>query len=159
MEDIADTEDKHSKNKHNKYIDFYKYLKNASNKDNEYWGIGIENESYLMFEKLQEVDKKFLLSNHMRERYSVDYWINYKKNELDKTLELLPEKINLPIYINGYLFQKTDLFGEPTKQYTKLSEPNPNFSGKTIDEHLKEKSNIITNKEFSYFTVIKYIPI
>ena len=38
----------------------------------------------------------------------------------------------------SYLFQKTDFFGEPTKRYTKLAEPNPKFCGMTIDEYLKE---------------------
>jgi len=142
MTDIFDNQYKYSQEKHNKYIDFYDELKNINQQDTEYWGIGIENESYLMFEKLYEVDKKFLLSNHKRERYSVNYWENYKKEELIATLELLPEKIYLPIYINGYLFQKTDLFGEPIKKYTKLAESNPKFCGKTIDDYLKESSHI-----------------
>lgn len=130
---------KFSQEKHNKYIDFYNY----NQVDVEYWGIGIENESYLMFENLYEVDKKFLLNNHKRERYSVNYWENYDIDKLNKTLDLLPEKLHLPIYLNGYLFQKTDYYGEPTNRYTKLAEPNPKFLGKTIDAFLKEKSFII----------------
>ena len=35
-------------NKHQKYIDFYDNLKKT---DTEYWGIGIENESYIMFKE------------------------------------------------------------------------------------------------------------
>jgi len=147
MTDISENHYKYSQEKHNKYIDFYSDLINSKQKDKEYWGIGIENESYLMFEKLQEVEKKFLLSNHKRERYSVNYWENYKNEEMMAALNLLPEKIYVPTYINSYLFQKTDLLGEPIRKYTKLAEPNPKFNGKTIDDYLKENSNVF-NKLF-----------
>jgi len=135
---------KMAQEKHYKYVDFYE---KKDNKDKEYWGIGIENESYLMFDKFIEVDKKFMLKKHKRERYSVDYWINYKEDILANTLQKLPDKIKLPIYINGYLFQKTDFYGESTRKYTKLAEPNPNFSGKTIEQYLIETS-IVYNKLF-----------
>ena len=147
MADVSENQYKYSQEKHNKYLDFYSDLINSKQQDEEYWGIGIENESYLMFEKLQEVNKNFLLSNHKRERYSVNYWENYKNEEIMTTLNLLPDYIYLPIYINGYLFQKTDFFGEPTKRYTKLAEPNPKFCGTTIDDYLKDKSYIF-NKLF-----------
>jgi len=130
---------KTSQEKHSKYVNFYD---TQNLRDKEYWGIGIENESYLMFEKLQEVDKLFMIKNHKRERYSVDYWVNYKPDILENTLQKLPEKVKLPIYINGYLFQKTDYYGEPTRKYTKLAEPNPKFSGKTIEEYLIDTSSL-----------------
>ena len=37
-----------------------------------------------MFEHLIKVDKNFILNNQKRERYSVDYWVNFKKEELKK---------------------------------------------------------------------------
>jgi len=135
---------KFSQDKHLKYYDFFS---NLQSKDKEYWGIGIENESYLMFDKLYEVDKNFLINNQKRERYSVDYWVNFKKDKLLEALNKLPEKIYLPTYLNSYLFQKNDIFGEPTKKYTKLGESNPNFSGETIDEYLKNNSTLF-NKLF-----------
>ena len=140
MADISENQYKYSQEKHNKYIEFYDNLIGTNSLDKEYWGIGIENESYLMFENLHEIDKNFLLKNHKRERYSVNYWENYNIEKLNKTLELLPDKVYLPIYLNGYLFQRTDYYGEPIKKYTKLAEPNPKFSGKTIDDYLKDKS-------------------
>jgi len=141
---------KYSQDKHLKYYDFYYDLKNKEtnkNKETEYWGLGIENESYLMFENFVKEELSFLLNNQKRERYSVNYWVNFKKNELTNALKKLPNKINLPIYLNGYLFQKTDIFGEHTKKYTKLGELNPKFSGETIEEYLK-KNSIIYNKLF-----------
>ena len=57
---MSDLSYKFSQDKHLKYYDFYK---NSNLKDNEYWGLGIENESYLMFENLVKVDKNFILNN------------------------------------------------------------------------------------------------
>ena len=130
--------------KHLKYYDFYK---NNKTNDSEYWGLGIENESYLMFDKLVSEEKNFIIKNRKKERYSVDYWLNFKNNRLEETLKKLPNRINLPIYLNGYLFQRTDLYGEPTKKYTKISEPNQYFNGQTIDEYLRNTSDIY-NKLF-----------
>lgn len=141
---MSDLSYKFSQDKHLKYYDFYK---NSNLKDKEYWGLGIENESYLMFEHLIKVDKNFILNNQKRERYSVDYWVNFKKEELKNTLEKLPDSINVPIYLNGYLFQKTDLQGEPITRYTKLREANPKFNGETIEEYLKNNSSVY-NKLF-----------
>ena len=138
-----------SQEKHLKYNQFYENNKTI---DKEYWGIGIENESYMMFDKLVPVSKEFIIKNHKRERYSVNYWDNFKQDIFNKALEKLPDTIDLPLYINGYLFQKTDLYGEPTRRYTKLAEPNPKFSGTTIDQYLKNKSPIF-NKLFDGDTI------
>ena len=132
---------------HDKHLKYYDFYENNKTNDLEYWGLGIENESYLMFEKLIYENKDFLIKNRKKERYSVDYWLNFKSELLEKTLKRLPDQISLPIYLNSYLFQKTDLYGEPTRKYTKLAEPNPQFNGQTIDEYLKETS-IIYNKLF-----------
>ena len=147
---ISESIYKFSQDKHNKYVEFYNTL---NKKDTEYWGIGLENESYLMFENLYEVNKNFLINNHKRERYSVNYWENYNIEKLNKTLELLPDKVYLPIYLNGYLFQKTDYYGEPMTRYTKLAEPNPKFIGKTINDILKDKSytyNLLFDKNMIF---------
>ena len=41
--------------KHAKYVDFYKKIK----PEKEYWGLGIENECYLMFDGLDSVTPDF----------------------------------------------------------------------------------------------------
>ena len=132
---------------HDKHLKYYDFYKNNKTNDSEYWGLGIENESYLMFEKLVSEKKQFFINNRKKERYSVDYWLNFRTDKLDETLKKLPNTIELPIYLNGYLFQKTDLYGEPIRKYTKLCEPNQLFNGQTIDEYLKETSTIY-NKLF-----------
>jgi hypothetical protein len=130
-----------SSDKHNKYLDFFT---NNKKKDTEYWGIGIENESYLMLEKLITVDKNFLIKNK-RERYSVDYFKNYKMDEFYKTINKL-DKIMIPVYINGYLFQNMDVNGEHKTTYTKNPKINPKFNGTTIDDYIKQNNTI--NKLF-----------
>ena len=79
---MGDTSDKSLQDKHLKYYDFYENFNNT--KDKEYWGIGIENESYLMFQDLITVKKEFIQNNHKRERYSVNYWTNFKEDILKK---------------------------------------------------------------------------
>jgi len=132
---------------HDKHLKYYKFYEESKLNDSEYWGIGIENESYLMFETLISEKRQFFINNRKKERYSVDYWTNFKIKKLENTLKKLPDQVKIPIYLNGYLFQNTDLFGEPRRRYTKLAEPNPNFNGQSIDEYLKKNSNIY-NKLF-----------
>lgn len=132
-----------SHDKHNKYLDFYNKYKKY---DDEYWGIGIENESYLMLNKLVCEGKDFFLKHHNRERYSINYYENYNMNLFKKTLENI-NSIDLPIYINAYMFQNVDLNGEHKTTYTKNPQLNKKFLGITIDEYMKKNSNII-NKLF-----------
>ena len=129
--------------KHAKYDDFYKGLASAQVKDDEYWGIGIENETYLMSTTFIEVNKKFMLEKHGRERYSVNYWENFKPEPLKAALQKLPPKNLLPQYVNAYMFQKVDLSGQHATLYTKVGGPNPKFGGTTIDAYLRAKSPII----------------
>jgi hypothetical protein len=136
--------------KHQKYVDFYD---NIDIPDKEYWGIGIENESYIMLKSPVKVSKEFVIKNHRRERYSVDYWVNYKDDPLRLTLERVPSHILIPQYINGYQFQKTDISGEHITLYTKEVTPNPKFNGKTINKLLIETSpvfNTLFDKNMIY---------
>lgn len=138
--------------KHKKYFDFYENY-NSKYDDNkyEYWGLGIENESYLMFNKYDNLDKNFLINNQNRERYSVDYYKNYKKDKLCETLDKL-NNVDMPSYINSYLFQNNDIYGEPINKYTKKPTLNTKFSGKTIDTYIKENNNTIRNLFKKYVT-------
>lgn len=144
--------------KYIKYEDQYK-------KNDVYWGIGIENEVYLEFSKKNSVSKSFFVNNHKKERYSLDYYLNYKKEFQIKPFEtyfdtVIQSKINnmeiinkiksqdgleeltieVPILFNAHSFEKTDIYNQPKTVYSKDCEPNPNFSGKTFIEILKENS-------------------
>lgn len=141
MSDIE--ENKKNITKHNKYLDFYQKYKS---KDTEFWGLGIENETYLMFENKIKVTKDFIQNNHKKERYSVNYFASYKNNHLKQTLATIPEEkeIEVPIYLNAYLFQNTDINGEHKTNYTKKNDDNPKFSGQSIDD-LLQKNKVIKN--------------
>ena len=118
---------KNSSDKHTKYKDSY-------GKNELYWGIGLENELYLEFEKNIYVDKKKFLNNHKRERYSVDYYKNYVEEHLNCGFlyKSFKESIELPVLMNSHSLTKTDQFNQPKTLYTKLCEPNPKFSGETL---------------------------
>lgn len=74
--------------KHYKYKDNYK-------PSTLYWGIGIENEIYLEFKNKIEIKKK-IFNNHQKERYSINYYENYKseylKSAFDYLKQYIPEK-------------------------------------------------------------------
>ena len=138
--------------KHSKYVEFYKCKKIVSQSsvpDKEYWGLGIENESYLMFENLEPVKSEFIQTKQQPERYSVNYWKNYEPTVLEKTLKKLnkSESTAVPTYVNSYLFRKADLLGEHQTLYTKKVTENPRFSGETIDQYLRRLSPL-TNELF-----------
>lgn len=128
---------KEDQEKHNKYNEFYN---NINNKDTVYWGLGIENESYLMFKKLLSTTKNLMVKNHKPERYSVNYYRNYNHDILYRTLLNLPDIMQLPIYINGYLFQNADINGEHKTIYSKDKYINEKFNGTTIHEYMLNKS-------------------
>ena len=126
---------KNNSHKHTKY--------KASYGTNElYWGIGIENELYLEFEKKSPVDKKKFLNNHKRERYSVDYYKNYVEEHVDCGFlyQSFSHSGELPILMNSHSMTKTDQYNNSKTLYTKLCEPNQNFDGETLwDVSLKNE--------------------
>ncbi len=151
--------------KHKKYEAQYK-LDDES--QNIFWGLGIENEVYLEFDKKVVTSRTFFISNHKRERYSIDYYSNYKKEYQDIPFEiyfdnLINEKnanmeviklcendeytINLPLFLNSHSFEKTDIYNQPKTLYTKDCEPNPNFSGKTLMDVLRENNPYFEERE------------
>ena len=124
--------------KHNKYKIQYK-------PSSIYWGLGIEIEVYLEFEKYKEITKKEFLENHKRERYSVDYYSNYKKNIIEKVFKLIHDKFGnsilyMPVLMNSHSFIHTDIFNNSKTLYTKKGEANPDFFGFTLQEYLELKN-------------------
>jgi len=118
--------------KHQKYN--YAYVKNDL-----YWGIGIENELYFEFDKPMEISKQFFQNNHKRERYSVNYFENYKENNKNESFAATAKslnKIELPLLMNAHSFIYTDFRNNPIRKYTKLCEPNEAFMGNTLAEDL-----------------------
>ena len=125
----------HILDKHKKYEKQYK-------PDLLYYGLGIENELYLEFDTKINIKKNDILLKNKRERYSVDYYNNYKKDiyidAVKKYIENIKgETYDIPLLINSHGFYKTDIYNESKNRYTKLCEPNPKFSNETFIETLE----------------------
>jgi len=122
--------------KHHKYKNLYR-------PNSLYWGIGIENELYLEYNKKISKKKSEILNNHKRERYSVDYFSNYKKGIIKDLLEEYLENytedddIYLPILVNSHSFINTDMNNEPKTIYGSKCEVNPEYSDETFLDTLK----------------------
>lgn len=124
-----------SDDKHSKYLKYYQ-------PDDIFWGIGIENETYLEIDSKESVKGSFF-KNQKPERYSVNYYKGYREGAFNKALDTIIEKekdYELPILINCHEFLKNDLSGEPMNNYDKGATPNKRFSGTTVFEFMKEKN-------------------
>lgn len=119
-----------------------------------FWGLGLENETYIQI--LPDLEKPAnFFSNRKRERYSVDYWQIYKKGVVEslfqKHIEDLESQskcfltkgpsfttVKFPRLINAHSFQNTDRTGQPKKTYEKVPRNNPRFNGNTLLEDLRD---------------------
>jgi len=131
------------------FTEFVKHMRYKSlYKPNElYWGLGIEEETYMQFTKPINVAAPILRSCHMPDRYSVDYYKSYKPSYLTAIYELFPDEYGffaLPYYINSHAFIHMDCSGNHITTYEKNSKPNPKFNGETFFDLLK---NFIPKKE------------
>jgi hypothetical protein len=93
-----------------------------------------------MFEDLATVDRKFIQTKHVPERYSVDYWKNYKPLILDNALTKLSAELRIPTYVNSYMFKNADLLGEHRTLHGYKTKVNKRYSDESIDEFLKRTS-------------------
>ena len=121
--------------KHVKYKDMYI-------PDSVYYGLGIENETYLLSDKTIRRSGNWIHSNRKRERYSVDYWTNFKKDDVEIAMQIIDKKkmYDIPVFINSHTFTRCDKNNEHKSLYTKLTEPNPKFDGETIHEIMMKHS-------------------
>jgi hypothetical protein len=138
---------KNSSDKHTKYKESY-------GKNELYWGIGLENELYLEFDKKVQVGKNKFLNNHKRERYSVDYYKNYVEEHVNCGFlyKSFIDSIELPVLLNSHSLTKSDQFNQSKTLYTKLCEPNPKFCGQTLWELAMKNTYLADNfqKNFTF---------
>jgi len=126
---------------HNQLEKHLKY-KNIYKTNTVFWGLGIENELYLEFENKKRITPKEFIENHKSERYSVDYYKNYKKEYKDIAflymLKYSGENIlDCPILLNSHSLTKTDIYNNSKTLYTKKCENNPKFTGETFLDIIK----------------------
>lgn len=113
-----------------------RYTKQYVISDDIFWGIGLENECYLQaFPK--HILGKNIVSMLGRERYSVDYTVNYEIEQLKHVMSQVYNPTKLyPVsqMINAHSFDKMDRNGQHISTYEKEPKPNCKFSGKTVLE-------------------------
>ena len=122
--------------KHLKYMSSYSP---ASPESALFWGIGIENETYLMRTELRNA-AAFRRLRQKRERYSVDYFQNFKAEPLQQSMAELTtlESLTYPIYINSHTFQRTDHRGEHQTLYDGVGTPNSAFTESLHEQLLRD---------------------
>lgn len=124
------TNQKYSSQKHIRYGKAY-------GKNELYWGLGVECESYLQFSQTKRVSADFFLNHHKPERYSVNYFTSYKKEAFQKAISKfkgIEQPISLPILLNAHSLTKCDSNFEHKTLYKKGTPENPKFEGRTIFE-------------------------
>ena len=106
-----------------------------------FWGIGIEEETYLQTCRPIQVATPIIRLCQAPERYSVDYAGTYDPLLLAMSLaDHFPDKVGfvpLPYYLNSHALTAMDTAGQHRTTYAKVPKPNPDFSGKTIFEELQ----------------------
>ena len=115
-----------------------KYMSSYSSPESLFWGIGIENETYLMRTELRNA-AAFRRLRQKRERYSVDYFLNFKAEPLQQSMARLAtlDSLTYPIYINSHTLQRTDHRGEHRTLYDGVGTPNPAFTESLHEQLLR----------------------
>lgn len=107
-------------------------------KNKYYWGIGLENETYMQFEESLIVSGAFIQEKIGCERYSIDYRKCYKSGSLADVLETAfdkNKKYKVSRMINSHSLDKLDLnYQHKTLPFTKPLVDNPEYLGKSILE-------------------------
>ena len=108
-----------------------------------YWGIGLENETYLQFEESLVVSGQFIREKMGQERYSLDYLKCYKEGYLEKVLARAfntSQNYLVSQMMNSHSLEKLDVhFQHKTIQSAPPLLDNPEYSGKSILELFLEK--------------------
>ena len=125
-----------------------RYTTQYNNTDKLFWGIGIENETYLQANPKKVIGKS--IPNMLgKERYSVDYTTNYNiievKNIMSK-IYLPNEYYSISQMLNAHSLDKMDRNGQHLTTYEKDPKPNSNFMGKTVIEEWFEYNPMIKEK-------------
>jgi hypothetical protein len=123
------------------YTELVKHLRYKSMyKENElFWGLGIEEETYLQFTKPIYVASPILKTCHSAERYSVKYYSTfYPTYKEDFATYFTQDFYPLPYFVNAHALTKMDTSGNHATTYEKIPKPNPKFNGKTFFQMLEE---------------------
>lgn len=115
---------------------------NEKPKQKYYWGIGLENETYMQFEESILVSGAFIQEKIGHERYSIDYRKCYKEGSYGVPVESAFDKTKnykISRMMNSHSLEKVDLnWKHKTIAGTEPLEDNPEYAGKSILENFLE---------------------
>lgn len=115
---------------------------NENQKQKQYWGIGLENETYMQFEESIIVSGAFIQEKIGHERYSIDYRKCYKSESYLIPVERAFDKsknYKVSRMMNSHSLDKVDLnWQHKTIAGTDPIEDNPEYAGKSILENFLE---------------------
>jgi len=142
--DIKNTIGFSCNDKHKKYESYYK-------PNDIFFGFGIESEYYLEFDNEIEFDHLKFIKNHIKERYSIDYYSNYK-TDISPFFEKVQYTGKLPLLFNAHSMTLTDQYNQPRTKYTTHNERNELFNGETLWDFCKKKNEYFSNNFDKTFT-------
>lgn len=114
---------------------------NINPKNKWYWGIGLENETYLQLEESLVVSGVFIQEKIGCERYSIDYRKCYKSGSIVNALETFDKNKTYKVsrMMNSHSLDKLDVnYQHKTLPFTKPLVDNPEYLGKSILETFLE---------------------
>ena len=108
-----------------------------------FWGLGVEHETYLITSQTRRLTS-FDAATMKPERYSVNYYKNYKEEPLRLALAEALVAANgcmtVPVLLNCHSLTNCDVFGEHATTYERQPKPNPKYAGATMFEWICQHS-------------------
>lgn len=136
-----------------------RYSRKYKNYSDTYWGLGIENETYIEFDKKIPLKGSYISQNISRERYSVNYPLSYNKDDIAVLTKIFePDRTyHVSHMMNSHCFDKLDLNQNHKTTYSMRPFPNPKYSGKSFFEEWEkfdpEISKMISLTDKYHFNV------
>jgi len=117
-------------------LDKHKKYRERYGESETFWGLGIEEETYFQFTKPVFVASSILRTAHTRERYSLNYYDNYKPGAIAAmdTLFTLDPFYPIPLLFNSHSFTKMDTKDNHATTYETVPKPNPAFDKALFEE-------------------------
>ena len=119
----------------------HKKYKSKYGQNELFWGLGIEEETYLQFTKPIFVASPIIRRCHAEERYSVNYYASFKPGHEKAFGKVFPDAsgcVAMPLFVNSHRLSKLNTDGVHDTTYEKVPRPNPAFKGKTFFAELQE---------------------
>jgi len=108
-----------------------------------FWGLGVEHETYLITSQTRRITA-FDAATMKPERYSVNYYKNYKEEPLKRalaaSLAIAGGIMTVPVLLNCHSLTNCDIFGEHATTYERQPKSNPKYAGATMFEWICQHS-------------------